>query len=223
MTNPTVVIYENLAKMCEWRGARVTERESADRLMHTLETKAFARIDAERENDIFRGSAHISVIMFSPHYGVEGTKISAQINRMMENLEKEKREMNLIFVTIAPISTQVARNIAAINARNAGRIIVEQHLAKIFAIVVPEHAAVPRHTIVAMRGGHIEEEIKNISATMHIAPWRDFPCLVASAKYDMSARPDPMAVWLGLRPGMIVRIERACEVTGIEIVYRRCI
>jgi DNA-directed RNA polymerase I, II, and III subunit RPABC1 len=76
-----------------------------------------------------------------------------------------------------------------------------------FMIVVPEHVMVPHHDILR------ESEIAQICDIMHIA--RNTLPIIRSD--------DPVAIWLGLRPRMVVRVQRLVDTVGIDIAYQRCV
>jgi hypothetical protein len=223
----TVQIYEHLVKMCEYRGARVIERIDSRDIAEKARSLFNLRIEATREASDIRGAASIIVIYFSAHDGGSSDKISPQISKIMKQYDSNDTSAgitNVIFVTDVIISTQVARNIAEHNARGSN-VIIEHHMSNIFMIIAPEHSAVPRHTIVGVRGGRMSADIQKIAREMHVSLFHHLPCLIASTKYNVPiVRPDPIAVWLGMRPGMIIAIERVSEnAAGTELVYRRTI
>jgi DNA-directed RNA polymerase subunit H (RpoH/RPB5) len=219
-------VYENLARMCVFRGARVTARVAPDKFVAMMEADHYARIDADRDADDMRGAARMVIILFSEFKNIDSSapKFGAFLARVLKERAHwvsadERAEFNIVLVFSSAPSSAIARVIAG--ARAPG-IVIEAHIAALFMIVAPEHVCVPRHTIVP------RAEVERICRELHLVIG-NFPALIASASAKGSAAsgasgaPDPMAVWLGLRPGMIVRIDRPCETAGIETIYRRCV
>lgn len=203
-------IYNNLKQMCEFRGARLTEFLPDSGFNEKMESDQHVRIRAERSASDIRGAAHILIIMFSTRREIDSTssKFTPFIARIIREKPKDNIEFNIILVSIAPISNSL---IALIRSESKNGIFIEHHLAVRFSIVVPRNIAVPPHTIVS------RADVEKIRKEMHIDE-SHFPKLIAG-----TVNPDPVAVWLGLRPGMIVRVDRPCETAGCETVYRLCI
>lgn len=221
----TATIYENLVRLCEFRGAQVTKRIDSRELIEKARIQLNLEIEAERGDNDIRGASLLHIVYFHSHDGGGSDKISPQITKFMKNASSFDRRTNLIFVTDAPISTQVGRNIMEFNSTKGAVVFIEHHMSNIFMVIAPEHHTVPEHRIIAVRGKPLPEEMQKMVQDMHVSIWSQFQCLIASAKYTAPiSRPDPMAVWLGMRPGMIIEIRREClTASGIEITYRRTI
>jgi len=204
----SLMIYEHLTRLCEFRGATVTERVARAKFSATMDTDHYARITAERPATDIRGRAHLVIYQFSTYRYIDASspKFAPFLERAIKARPNDDNEYNIILVTSAPIGTSIARIIAE---RREPGIIIEHFLASMFFIVVPEHSCVPKHTIVP------RDEVAQLCREMHLLV-SDLPCLLAGAT------PDPMAAWLGLRVGMVVRIDRPSETAGMETVYRRC-
>lgn len=209
-SNISLTVYENLIHLCQYRGANVTTRVSREAFISAMETQYYVAITAERPATDIRGAAHLLIIQFSQyrHIDASSQKFNTFLDKQIRARPTDDIEYNIILVSSAAVSPAISRSIAT--SRAAG-IVVEHYLSSMFLIVVPEHACVPQHTIVS------REDIDKLCHEMHMMI-SNFPCIIASG-----ANPDPMAVWLGLRPGMIVRIDRPCETAGRETVYRRCV
>lgn len=208
------IVYEHLVRLCGFRGANVTSRVGSQSdpaaFAKAMETNHYVSITAERSATDIRGAAHILIVQFSPYRYIDASsqKFNAFLERQIRARPADEIEYNVILVSSGAISSTISRTIAA---QRAAGIIVEHFNASMFLIVVPEHANVPRHTIVP------RDEVDKICRELHMMV-SNFPCIIAAG-----TNPDPMAVWLGLRPGMIARIDRPSETAGIETVYRRCV
>lgn len=201
-----LIIYENLMRMCEYRGAHVVSRVNADKFAVTMETNHYAQINAERAADDVRGAAHIVVIQFSTyrHIDTSSPKFSAFLDRVIKTRPADGIDFNIILITSAPVSSTIAK---LISEPYGPGIQVEQFLSSMFLIIVPEHSCVPHHSIVP------QAAVDNLCAQMHLV-LQNFPIIANS---------DPMAIWLGVRTGMVVRIDRGSETAGHEVAFRRCV
>ena len=206
--DPTI-IYEHLIQLCAYRGATVTSRVDPSQFIATMESNHYTKITADRPADDIRGAAHIVVVQFSTYHLIDATsaKFESFLERIIKDRPKDDIEYNIILVTSAPVTPAILRIIAN---KNKSNVVVEQFSASMVLIVVPEHSCVPHHSIVS------REEINRLCREMHMMV-NQLPCIMARDP------PDPMAVWLGLRPGMIVQIDRPSETSGIETIYRRCV
>lgn len=213
------MIYQNLQRLCEYRGATVTS-PVIDKPAHIaqMDSTHYVQITAERAPEDVRGAAHIMVAQLSNGRNIE-TKSDAFrrfLDRFIRAQKKDSIETNIIVVTSLDISPNVRAIIDAANAvardtKDAPPLFIEQVTAMRVKIVVPQHIAVPEHTIVP------RDEIDRLCAELHMSR-ANFPRLVASGE-----KPDAMAVWLGLRPGMVVRITRLSSATGYAVAYRVCV
>jgi DNA-directed RNA polymerase subunit H (RpoH/RPB5) len=217
-TGESYAIYQNLHRLCKFRGARVTSRviDSADHIAQ-MDSLHYAQITAERDASDVRGAAHIMIAQLANGHSIETKSDLFQrfLDRFIRAQKKDAIETNIIVITSLDISPNVRAKIDATNANaratpDVSPLFIEHVLAARVRIVVPEHIAVPEHTIVP------REDVERICAELHIAR-ADFPRIVASGD-----KPDAMAVWLGLRPGMVVRIKRISSATGYSIAYRAC-
>jgi DNA-directed RNA polymerase subunit H (RpoH/RPB5) len=219
--NDPMIIYDHLARMCEYRGAKVTERlnvTAPDKFLAKMEASHYVQIKAERSSASVGGTqselppAHIIVIQFSAYRHIDSSSPRFRAfleGHIIKNRPADGVEFNVILVTSGPISAAIGRIIAE---QRAPGIVVEHYQASTFIIVVPEHVSVPHHTIVP------QAEVDRLCREMHM-PVSGLPCIVGCGQ----ANADPVAVWLGIRPGMVARIDRPSETAGIETVYRRCI
>lgn len=218
MASDPIVIYNHLLRLCEYRGATVSKRLSESEFAVAMDSDNYVQILADRPQNDPRGAAQLVVVQFSSMSTVitSSARFSAFIDRIIKARvpqngarTRDTPICNIILVLSSPVSMAITSMIASYRANPS--VLVEHFLATMFLIVVPEHVAVPRHSIVS------REDVEKMCSTLHFMP-NCLPCIIAS-----SAAPDPMAVWLGLRPGMIVRIDRPCETAGTETVYRRCV
>lgn len=200
--------YQNLKELCEFRGATIKNSENDQKLFTAkIESDPCITILAERPQSDLRGAATILVAQITPRmHGEAPNKYGLLADKLIKNTPSSA-VLNIIFVFLETPNGSILSNLAQ---RNSPIRIIECHRANLFSIVVPRNISVPRHTIAT------NDEVDSIKK-MYIAP-SSFPHLIASGE-----KPDPMVVWMGFRPGMIIRVDRPCETSGYETVFRLCV
>jgi DNA-directed RNA polymerase subunit H (RpoH/RPB5) len=105
----------------------------------------------------------------------------------------------LLFISQTPPSTGITKLIVLDP-------LVEVRLYNIFCMEIPTHVLVPQQTIAD------PEEVRKFCAEYH-TDMTAFPKILTS---------DPMAAWLGLTPGMCVKVIQPSETVGETTMYRYC-
>ncbi len=204
-------VYSNLLQMLKYREVTVTsEHLDVDSLMQKLSYYYFVTITGTRDSSDPR-EHWITVILLAPDSNYS-TK-SGDFKRLLSKVKiVEKDTNNLIFVASAPASApelpltkHIEKKIAAYRARHPN-VYVETRGYSIFQIEVPKHVSVPLHIVAP------KEEVDAFCKQYCVSRER-FPRITLD---------DPMAVWLGLRRGDVVKILRVSETAGIAPVYRLC-
>jgi len=195
-----------------------------DRIIGDMERFQYTRIDAMREKA--RGVRDWVVILV---LGADGrySRHSPDLRKLLEGIEteaaaKSKRLDELIVVAdlgffsrnaLTELIRHSQRTSAA--ARLAARTTTidptgvaafyNAHPFGTFAVVVPEHKAVPQHII--MDNKESEKLLQAFWLTR-----TDLPTIYAS---------DPPLIWLGAREGNIVKILRRSQTSGTSVYYRQ--
>jgi DNA-directed RNA polymerase subunit H (RpoH/RPB5) len=78
---------------------------------------------------------------------------------------------------------------------------------KLFLINITEHVSVPKHEIVP------HEEVNAFCKRYY----------TTREQFSKISVADPQAIWLGLQPGMVVKVTRTSETAGEAPSYRICI
>ena len=209
--NASFAIYQNIIRLCEYRGGVVRAKINADEHLKQMETDHYVGVHAERNEQDIRGAAHILVAQFHKEPTIEKKLdvFKRFLDKIIRAQPDDTIEYNIVLVTTSMISGNIQNIIDATNTTQPakkGKIFVEHVLASKLAIVVPEHIAVPKHEIVT------RDEAEKIFSELHISR-SNFPKLAIS---------DPVAIWLGLRAGMLVKVLRPAETSGYMVVYRLC-
>lgn len=199
-------VYTNLVKMAKYRNI---ELEGDDLNQTTLAQKLnqFEHViqKGTRAGSDPRGAAVVCFILVAP--GSDFAAKSSDFKKMLKNLPKPKGGVNLEAVVVSefPLTTHIKKYLLEYN--NLPNVMVEDYDYSVFMIEAPLHECVPRHTIAT------EQEVSQFCRE-HFTTKERFPKIVQG---------DIQAIWLGLRPGMVTKIERVSETAGKAIAYRYCI
>ena len=201
--NPAL-IYGNITKMMAVRGISVTSRRPADdSIIHDLGHHDYVTITGTRANDPLRGSADVVCVLVAA-----GSEVASAVQRFRamfaaaSTLLANSTSREYIIICDATPNTFITAFLAAQNAV-AGQHVELQQM-KLFKTDLMQVACIPRHELMT------PAEVAEVCEYLYMTP-ESFPELKAD---------DPVAVWLGARPGMVVRIHRVSENAGIAIAYR---
>ncbi len=118
-----------------------------------------------------------------------------------------KTRPEVLIISENPLTNFIMKKITEIKHDNKGDLgepFIRNQQYDIFKIVVPEHPLVPKQTIMA------EEEVKEFEQTFHRSR-SDLPKMRLN---------DPISIWLGARPGQVVKSMRISETVGLAPAYR---
>jgi DNA-directed RNA polymerase subunit H (RpoH/RPB5) len=136
------------------------------------------------------------------------TRVSEnEFNNIIEFAEENEHSNGIVIVTPAKSSESV---LSAIRRRAAD---VQKPLVLVFELRhlqfdISAHRKVPKHRILA------KDELNDVLKEFHATSPNLFP------KLDSQ---DPMARWIGARPGDVVEITGLCESSGDNRRYRLCV
>lgn len=197
------IIYENLLKMLEYRAIKLTSKKLTTReLTSELNSKEFHVIHGKREkndNDP-RHMANVMIYLIAPKsaYSLKASDFKTLFKGIIATSRLE-----IMFVSELPLTTHINKFIDEYREDN---VFIENYDYSKFMIVAPEHISVPRHHVV------MNDELEELK-TFYMN--KEF--------FQKIHQNDTQAVWLGLRPGMICKIDRLSETTGTSVAYRTCI
>lgn len=196
-------VYNNLVKMMKYRDVVMTDQPLAlAALSQKLNFYGFVTIKGSRAKTSLRHAAEVTIVLIAP--GSPHATISAEFKKLLKLLQRQDSiKSELIFVSYDPLTIHIKKQIIKYRADNP-KVYIEDYDYTIFLIELPAQVSVPRYTLVE------QQEMLNWCEYHYTAP-KFFP------KLPMT---DPMAVWLGLRPGMCVRVDRVSENAGEAVAYR---
>lgn len=185
-----------------------TSNISTDLLVtnETDQDKLTIKVKNEDENEL----THV-------YYNISNTrtnhkKISSKVETIMKTINEDKNikkntEINIIFIVLDAITPSVKEVIKLLN--NKYNIYMQVFPIKQLMFNVTKHRIVPKHIRI--------KKLQNKSdflQSLHIDNLDKLPKILDS---------DPVAMFIGLRPGEICKIIRPSQSAGIHNVYRYCI
>lgn len=198
-------IYKNLRDFVKHRGI-VTDHTWMDtaKFSDTLNTYEYVKIEGKRVDS--RG-ANLDVFIFLVMpYSSYATR-TPNFKKLFNVIPRAKLDAaEVMFISHEEHSPHLKRLIDELRREHKGMYIETYDYSK-FIIVIPEHVGVPRHEIAS------KEEVDDWCEKYGVA--RDELKKIHSS--------DPPAVWIGAKPGDVVKIHRPSESAGKAVVYRLCI
>jgi DNA-directed RNA polymerase subunit H (RpoH/RPB5) len=208
------IVYNNLVKLLVYRDMVLQGKPlSGDEVAHELNHNEYVTIDAVRERDIDawyganltpsrirRGTLTIALIAPASRYASK----KANFDRLLLVLQKKKAE-RIMLVSETLLTKHIQKQF--MGELTAAGTEIEFYDYKIFEITIPKHESVPLHTIPT------KAEVDYICRIYCTLP-EYFPKIISA---------DPMAIWLGLMPGMVVRTDGPSETAGKVTSYMYCV
>ncbi len=198
-------IYKNLREFVRYRNI-ATDHAWMDtaKFSSWLNTYEYVKIEGKRTDA--RGTefnVFIFLIMPNSRYASR----TPDFKKLFNVIPRDKLESaEVMFVSQEEQSPHLKRQVDEMRREYMGMYIEIYDYSK-FTMVVPNHVAVPRH---------------EIAAKAEIDEWlREYGIAREELKKILSS--DPPAVWIGAKPGDVVKIYRPSESAGKAVVYRLCI
>lgn len=194
-------VYTNIVKMFDYRniklrGEQLTENQVSQRLNHY----EFATIVGDRGPDP-RGAAECYVILIASN-----SKYSAKsqdFKKLLKGLPKKTEGVEVMFVSELEFTNHIKKQLALFKSENP-KIYVEDYDYEKFLIEMPKHVSVPKHELAS------DNEVAEL-CRRHFTTKEKFPKIHVG---------DTQCVWIGGKPGMVIKITRVSENSGEAIAYR---
>lgn len=199
------LVYENVCKMLVKRGGIITSPLlSEDQIVQQMSQREYIMITATRSNDP-RGDATITAVIIDKDSSISKTAKSLSKILALALKQKSASPLEILLVTKDPMQERLMKQ-DEFKTDNK-EVTIANYTYDIFLVDITEHVSVPKHELAN------EDEISEFCKRYHTSKEQ-------FSKIPMS---DPQAVWLGLQPGMVIRILRASETAGEAPTYRICI
>lgn len=201
----TAEIYKNLIKMCAYRNLTIVgDILSEDKLIQTINFNEYISIEATRSKLNQLSSAYVFIILLKEN--ARYMSKTALFKRLVEDIIKKNISgdpTEITFIMDEPLSSNINKMLAEFKQT----VFIESYNYALFRIELPLHESVPKHSILP------EDELITLLELYKTHKER-FPIIKAS---------DPQAVWLGARPGQVIKILRPSDSAGYAIAYRICV
>ena len=210
------IVYENMRKFLQYRNIESDHKfETLDKFSQIIKHYGFVPIGGK---GIKKGN-NIQIILMAPDskYATKspdfkkllGPLITKNVGSKSAKTTNERieRSLNIIIISEKELTNHIVKAINEEYLSQYSMVHIEHYTYNLFKQVVPEHVMQPKFTV----------STKEEAAEFCKEYYTDID------KFPKITSRDPMAVWLGLKQGDVVRIERTSESAGIAIVYRYCI
>lgn len=139
-------------------------------------------------------------------------KISKRIEDIMKSLttEEQKKEINIIFIVLDGLTPSVKEAIKMLNQKY--NIYIQVFPIKRLMYNVTKHRIVPEH--IRIKKKTYATYLKDFLQSLHIDSLEKLPKILDT---------DPVAMFIGLRPGEMCKIIRPSQSAGIHNVFRLCV
>jgi DNA-directed RNA polymerase subunit H (RpoH/RPB5) len=194
--------------MMAYRGANVVNKIlNNDELTKHITTNEYVTIEATRPPSDIRGAGHILICYTAGKYSSKSGDFEKLAKILISKTKVDKNlRLEMIFVCDIEASSHITKKIQSLKLEFPTVDIDFLHQV-IFMLEIPKHVLVPKHEILS------ENETDKLLESLYSFKSR-FPKISST---------DPMAIWIGCKPGMLVKITRYSDISGTEIAYRHCI
>lgn len=199
-------IYRNIGKALEHRGGTVaTAMLTEEAFQKTMQTEEYAVVRGNRNGHPYLPDRNMAFIFFSK--GSEKISKSDKFLATWKSIfpETGSRVDNIVIVTHTPITYHIKSALATIHAENPG-VYVEVCMFYTFLMNFPESSVYCKHEIAD------PAEIKKLCDQQRTDP-----------NFKKIRTDDAGAIWIGARPGDIVKVTRPSHNSGYSIDYLECV
>lgn len=202
----TYQVYSNIILMLKYREMKLLDAPlSQEMLTKTMSSQEYVKIESTRTKNV-RGDCHLITYQVYPNskYCLKSGDFEKLITDVI-NKTKATSKIEILYICYNEPSTHISRKLVSLQTEH--KISIEYITYNIFMLELPKHVLVPEHRIMT------QQEINSLTNRIFINP-KQFQKILSS---------DPMAIWMGIKPGMFVHIKRLSDLCGQEDAYRICI
>lgn len=206
MTNKYVLveIYKNLQEFLVYRNVKSDYQfVSSDKFVSAIAPE-YIKITGTRDDKHGKRAFVLFLIAPESKYAIN----VPWFKKLLATIDTKTMESDaeIVFISENPLTNFIITQLNVERTTNR-KLYIEHYEYKIFTIVVPKHILVPKHTIAS------DTDVENFCKTFYTVTTR-FPKILVT---------DPPVVWLGAKPGDVIRIDRDSEITVKSIGYRTVI
>jgi DNA-directed RNA polymerase subunit H (RpoH/RPB5) len=198
-----IEVYYNIKKLMEYRNIISNYNFVSRDDFSKVKASEYIKIDGTRS---FSGTTRdVFIFMIMPDSKYSST--SPVFRKLLTLIPTDKKETaDILFISSDPFSNHLIKVIDD-ERHNYPKIYIEHYTYEKFSIEIPKCDSVPHHEIVP------DADAKEILKWCYKKKY-DMPKILVS---------DTPVVWIGGKPGDLIKIDRISETTGKYIVYRYCI
>ena len=195
-------VYTNLKKFLEYRNVQsettfIQEGEFANIFNHY----GYAKISGRRDDKYGNRSFHILLIAPNNHYASKSPNFKKLLNMIPSSDITGNSE--IVVISETPLTNFIKSHIAEKKAENK-LLYIEHYTYEYFSTVLPNQISIPKHSIPS------QEEVTEF-CSLHRTKKQNFPKIYTT---------DSQVVWLGLRAGDVVEVDRKSYAVGEFPLYR---
>lgn len=193
-----VTVYNNLIKMIEHRQLKPNNVLTKDKIVSELNNREYIIIKAETNGTV--APNNLTVIQTAPE-SKYATKL-AEFRKLFRDID-ETIPINILLVSDQELTVHIANYVKGEFKSDHPNISLSAHDYEKFSMDMRTHVSVGVHTICT-------------DAEIALLDRRYLP----KTKFSNMNHTDTQAVWLGARPGQLVKVVNTSETAGNEISYR---
>jgi DNA-directed RNA polymerase subunit H (RpoH/RPB5) len=191
--------------MFKKRGAELVDQPlSESELIQRMNNREYVMTSAVRGPEDLRGAATIIAVIVDENSRI--AKATANLEKIIAIATKQKKPnipLEILLITHEVMQDRLMKREDLVPEG----VTIHNYPYTIFLIDITQHVSSPRHELVS------EKDVRDFCSRYH----------TSKEYFSKLPQSDPQAIWLGLRPGMVVRILRASETAGEAPAYRICI
>lgn len=198
-------VYNNLKEFLKYRGVATDHKFlTTEKFSDLLNSNEYVRIDGTRtDGKGVQQNVFVFLIMPKSRFALR----APDFKKLLNTLTKSSLEhAEIMFVSEAELTNHIKKQLDEFRSENRGTYL-EAYTYDKFMIVVPQHVAVPPHSIASR--AEIDKWCDEFGTARE-----DLPKILAS---------DPPVVWLGAKPGDVIKIYRRSESAGHAVAMRQVI
>jgi len=195
LKDENIVIYNNIYKFLEYRKIKpITPQVKDDIFLRNFNHNGYVSVEGMLNNKVY----HILFIERNNDMGLKAKDFNKKVTEISRG-----KSMTIIVISKEELSKNIKKEILSIRTINR-LVVIENYKYDTFVLVIPEHEAVPKHSIATQDELKVYLDFYNLNG-------RDLQKIFNT---------DPAVVWLGANVGDIVKIDRISDSTGISTAFR---
>ena len=195
---------KTILEMLKQRGYDITEHMTFSPSLN--DEKNMEAIKIKKDNELVE-----------VHYELTNTRtnhknLTKRVQEILLNLDEEEKskDLTIIFLVSDAMTPSVREAIKIL--MNKHKIFIQVFPIRTLMYVITDHSIVPKH--IRIKQVEYKDWVEDFMESLHINSLENLPKILDT---------DPVAMFIGLRPGELCKIIRPSISAGQHIVYRYCV